>query len=310
MAQLAGALHTYAETVRREDILDEIQDVSPDANYLTTTLSSVPVSQTLHQWAEYYIERDSSNDKSQEGDDNTYSDLTVSTMRTNIAQIVKKPFAVTETEIVVNKVSPKDAYARELSNAMRKLKNSMEFAVIRGTEASGDSGVARETAGFIRMTGNFGGALATTRASGTSLTETEFNDIIAKSWGVTDEYVVDLILLSGSLKRDVSQFTAGNTRNVEADDKRLVRAIEVYESDFGMHELRAHKDMPAASTGTGHALLGLRKELCHIGYLRKPKHVPNSVTGDNKKGHVVTELLAQADSSRSHVYSAGYRLGM
>lgn len=310
MAQLSGALHTYAETVRREDILDEIKDVSPDANYLTTTLSDVAVSQTLHQWPEYYISRDSSNDKSQEGDDNTFADLDVSTMRSNIAQIVKKTFAVTETEIVVDKVSPKDAYARELGNAMRKLKNSMEFAVVRGTEASGGSGVARETAGFIRMTGANSGALYTTRASGTSLTETLFNDFVEKSWSVTDEYVADLILMSGSVKRDVSVFTAGNTRNVEADDKRLVRAISVYESDFGMHELRAHKDMPAASTGSGHGMLGLRKELCHVGYLRKPKHKANSITGDNKKGHVVTELLAQADSSRSHVYFQGLRLGM
>lgn len=309
MAQLSGALHTYAETVRREDILDEIMDVSPDANYLTTILSTVPVSQTLHQWAEYYITRDSSNDKSQEGDDNTYSDLDVSTMRTNIAQIVKKTFAVTETEITVNKVSPKDAYAREMNNAMRKLKNSMEYAVIRGTEASGGSGVARETAGFIRQTGANGG-LFTTRASGASMTESAFNDFVTASWNVTDEYVIDLLLMSGGLKRDVSQFTAGNTRNVPAGDKRLVRAVSVYESDFGLHELRAHKDMPNTATGAGHGILGLRKELAHVGYLRKPKHVMNSVTGDSKKGHIVAELLAQADSSRSHVYQQGYRLGM
>lgn len=309
MAQLAGTLHTAAETVRREDILDEIQDVSPDANYLTTTLSTVPVSQTLHQWAEYYISRDTSNDKSVQGDDNTFSDLDVSTMRSNHTQIVKKTFAVTETEIVVDKVSPKDAYARELGNAMRKLKNSMEYAVIRGTEASQASGVAPETAGFIRMTGANSG-LYTTRASGVSLDETELNDIFDKSWGVTDEYVADLLLVSGSLKRDISAFTAGNTRNVEAEDKRLVRAIEVYESDFGMHEIRAHKDLPAISTATGHGILAIRKELSHVGYLRKPKHVPNSLTGDNKKGHVVTELLAQADSSRSHHYRQGYRLGM
>lgn len=309
MAQLAGALHTYMETVRREDILDEIKDVSPDANYLTTILSDVPVGQTLHQWSEYYISRDSSNDKAVEGDDNSYSDLTVATMRTNVAQIIKKTFSVTETEIIVNKVSPKDAYAREMNNAMRKLKNSMEFAVIRGTEASGGSGVSREMAGFIRQTANLGG-MATTRASGVSLTETAFNDFITASWNVTDEYVVDLILMSGSLKRDVSEFTAGNTKNVDAMDKRLVKAVAVYESDFGIHELRAHKDMPAASTATGHGLLGLRKELCHVGYLRKPKHVPNSVTGDNKKGHIVAELTAQADSSRGHIYQQGYRLGL
>lgn len=304
-----NGIHSIQETVKREDILDEIQNVSPDQNYLTTTLGTEKVDQIWHQWPEMSVARDSSNDKSIEGDDNSFSDLTVPTMRQNTCQIVKKPFAVTETEIVVNKVSPKDAYARELALAMKRLKNSMEYAVIRGTKASGSSGVAREMEGFINAVVSGGGS-SSLRPSGTSLTEAEFNDLLALSWDATDSFVADLILVSGNLKRDISQFTAGNTKNIDAEDKRLVRAISVYESDFGIHEIRAHKDMPHASTTTGHGLLMLRKELCKIGYLRYPKHVPNSITGDSKKGHVVTELAAVAHSSKPHVYRGGYRLGL
>jgi hypothetical protein len=308
MATAPNGIHSIQETVKREDILDEIKDISPDDNPLTTTLGTEEVSQIWHQWPEMYITRDTSVDSAIEGIDNEFSDLTTATMRQNTCQIVKKPFAVTETEIVINKVSPKDAYARELGLAMRRLKNSMEYSVIRGTKASGASGVARQMEGFINAVAGIGSS--SLRPSGTSMTETEFNDQFTISWTATDSFVADLILLSGNLKRDVSLFTAGNTRNVAADDKRLVRAISVYESDFGLHELRAHKDMPAASTTTGHGMLMLRKELCKIGYLRYPKHVPNSVTGDAKKGHVVAELTAVAHSSRSHVYKGGYRLGL
>lgn len=303
MAQLAGVRHTYMDTTRREDLMDEIMDVSPDANYLTTTLSPVEVSQTLHEWTEYYISRDTSNDKAPEGDENTFSDLPQPVKRNNIAQNIKKVFAVSGDDQQAAKVSPKDAYARELSIAMRRWKNSAEYAVIRGTKASGASGVARETEGFINATFNNNGALATVRASGTSLSEDLFNSAVEASYNATDTYIVDLILMNGGVKRDVSKFTAGNTRNVDAEDKRLVQAIAVYESDFGVHELRAHKDMPAA-------LLGLRKELCHVGYFRKPKHVANGVTGDNMKGHVVGSILAQADSSRSHFYVGGLRAGL
>jgi hypothetical protein len=303
-----GVLHTYRESVRREDILDEIKDISPDANPLTTTLGTEPVSQTLHQWPEYYISRNTSNDKSIEGLDNTYADLQVADMRDNICQIVRKPFVVSETNIVVDKVSPKDAYARELGYAMRRLKNAMEFAVIRGTKASGSSGVAREMSGFINQVAGIGSS--SLRPSGTSMTENELNDQFTLSWNSTDSFVADMILVSGSLKRDISLFTAGNTRNIPADDNRLVRNIDVYSSDFGIHEIRAHKDMPSSNATTGHGMLMLRKELCKIGYLRNPKHVPNSTTGDNKKGHVVAELTAVAHSSRSHVYKGGYRLGL
>jgi len=300
-----GVLHTYRETLRREDILDEIQDVSPDANYLTTTLATTPVSQTLHQWPEYYTARSTSNAGAIEGADNTFADLDVATMRVNMTQIITKPFKVSETNIVVDKVSPKDAYNRELYFAMRRAKNDMEFAVLRGTEASGASGVARTTAGFIRQTGNHAGALYTARASGTSLTETLFNsEFLYFSWNQTDDYVADLILMGGRVKSDVSKFTAGNTRNVDAEDKRLVQAISIYESDFGIHELRLHKDMPDG------AMLGIRKELSRVGYLRKPKHVANSVTGDNKKGHIVTELLAESRSARPNVYVSGLRAGL
>jgi hypothetical protein len=308
MAQLTGTLHTYMDTVKREDILDEIQDISPDDNPLTSTLGTESVSATVHQWAEQYISRDTTTDASVQGDDNTFADLTLPTMRSNITQIIKKPFAATETDIVVDKVSPKDAYARELGYAMRRLKNSMEFAVIRGSKVSGASGVAAVMSGFINQVAGIGSS--SLRPSGTSLTETEFNDQMTLSWNATDSFVADMILCSGNLKRDISLFTAGNTRNVPAGDKRLVRAVSVYESDFGMHEIRAHKDMPAAATTTGHGLLLLRKELCKIGYLRPPKHVVNAVTGDNKKGHVVSELTAVARSSRSHVYKGGYRLGL
>jgi len=308
MAQLTGTLHTYMDTVKREDILDEIQDVSPDDNPLTSTLGTEAVSQRTHQWPEQYISRDSATDASPEGDDNSYADLTLPTMRSNMTQVIKKTFAVTETDIAINKVSPKDSYARELGYAMRRLKNSMEFAVIRATAVSGASGTTQYMSGFINQVTAIGSS--SLRPSGTSLTETEFNDQMTISWTATDSFVADLILLSGNLKRDVSLFTAGNTRNVPAGDKRLIRAISVYESDFGLHELRAHKDMPAASTAAGHGMLMIRKELCRIGYLRNPKHVPNAVTGDNKKGHVVTELTAIAHSSRSHVYKGGYRLGL
>jgi hypothetical protein len=306
-----NGMHSIQETVKREDILDEIQDISPDENPLTSTLGTEKVDQIWHQWAEMTVTRDSSVASSIEGDDDSFSDLTAATMRQNTCQIIKKAFAVTETEIVINKVSPRDAYARELSIAMRQLKNSMEYSVIRGTKASGSSGVARQMEGFINATNaTNGGGSSSLRPSGTSLTETELNDLFVLSWNATDAYVADMILVSGNLKRDISLFTAGNTRNVPADDKRLVRAISVYESDFGLHEIRAHKDMPAASTTTGHGLLMIRKELCKIGYLRYPKHVPIAMTGDAKKGHVVAELTAVARSAKPFVYRGGYRLGL
>lgn len=304
MAQLAGVSQTYMDPGRREDLLDQIQDVSPDANYLTTILGTVSVSQTLHEWTEYYTSRPTDNSgKTVEGDDNSFSDLTQLARKNNICQIVKEVFAVSETQVTVDKVSPKDAYAREMGWAMRRWKNKAEYAVLRGTKASGSSGVAREMNGILAEVQANG--LYTARNSGTSLSENEFRDIMSDSWNKTDEYLVDLLLTTGKRKQDFGRFfTTSTPKTIAADDKRLVQALDVIESDFGtLVEIRAHKDMESGS------ILAMRKDLVKVGYLRKPKHVPNGVTGDSQKGHIVGELTTQVGSPRPFVYRAtGYNL--
>jgi len=304
MAQLAGALITYQETLRREDLEDIIEDVSPDSTPLYTTLPKETATQTLHEWSEYYVSRPTSVSKSPEGDENTYSDLTTATRLNNICQVIKDAFAVSETEIAVDKAGPKDAYARELGYAMRRWKSKAEFALVRGSKASGSSGVAREMEGLINFIQNRGGLFTAT--SGASLSEKAFIDMLTASWNVTDEFIIDQVLTTGDLKNDIDNFTAGNTRRIEAGDKRLVKSVSVYEGGPGDNpvEFRAHKDIPA------YTLVGIRKELLAVVHLqgRTPKHVPNAVTGDSRKGHVVGELTLKVGSPRPMVVQTGYNL--
>lgn len=293
---------TYQEAIRREDLIDTIADVSPDQNPLVTMLGVTDATSTLHEWGDYHLSRASSNTGQIEGNDASFADLTVATRKNNICQIIAKNFAVSETEVAVDKAGPRDAFARERMNALRGWKNQMEYAVIRGTKASGSSGVAREMQGihnYIIDEGKY-----TVRASGTSLSETEFNDMIADSWGVTDEYVVDWILTTGPRKRDISTFTANNTRFVQADDKRLTRPVSVYESDFGVHTIKAHKDIPT------NTVMGIRKEMVKIAYLtsRRPKFVELSRTGDAQKGQIIGEGCVEVKGARSFTLRNGYNL--
>lgn len=283
MAQLAGVGQTYQDPTRREDLLDKIADVSPDQNYLGTILAKKEASQTLHEWGNYYTSRPTDNSgKTVEGDENSYADLTQPSRKNNICQIIKEVFAISGTQIAVDKISPRDAYAREMTWAMRRWKNKQEFALIRGTKASGASGVAREMHGIRNWIVDEG--KYTLRASGTSLSENEFNDMVNDSFDVTDQSIVDLILTTGRKKRDISKFTANNTKNIPADDKRLVNSISIYESDFGVHEIRAHKDIVTAE------VMGVKKSNLAIAYLRKPNHEVLGLTGDNKKGQIVGEM--------------------
>lgn len=291
MAMLSGALQTYNDTVRREDLMDVLVDVSPDQNYIQSFAKVGTASQTLHEWGEDYIARNTTNSATIEGDEASFSALTQPTRKNNICQIIKQTFAVSETERTVNKLSPKDAFVYQQGKAMKTWKNQFEFALLRGTKASGSSGVAREMDG-IRNTIVTDG-LYTLRVSGTSLSEVELNDVIVSSWNVTDEYVFDLILTTASKKRDISKFTAGNTRNISAEDKRLVNSISIYESDFGVHEVRAHKDVLAAD------LMGIKKSQITIAYLRKPKMVELGLSGDSAKGMIIGEATVETRGARA-----------
>lgn len=291
MAMLSGALQTYNDTVRREDLMDVLVDVSPDQNYIQYFAKVGEAAQTLHEWGEDYIGRASSNSVSIEGDEASFSALTQPTRKNNICQIIKTTFAVTETERAVNKLSPKDAFAYQQAKSMKTWKNQMEFAAYRGTKASGASGVGREMEGLRNTIVTDG--LYTLRASGTSLSEAEFSDVVVASWNITDEFVFDLVLTTAAKKRDISKFTANNTRNISAEDKRLVNTISIYESDFGIHEIRAHKDTLTAD------LVGVRKSNIHLAYLRKPKMTELGLSGDSKKGMIVGEGTVETRGARA-----------
>ena len=74
---------------------------------------------------------------------------------------------------------------------IREVEEAKEKAAIAGTRASGSSGVARRQDGAIALiTTN-----KTARASGTSFTETEFNDIIKGIYDGGTDSTVDLVLL-------------------------------------------------------------------------------------------------------------------
>ena len=301
MAKLAGAVETYDDVLRREDLMDIIADVSPDKNYLQHIAKRKKASQTLHEWGDLYLSRPTSNAGAIEGNEATFSAPTAATRKNNICQIIEKTFAVTGTEIEVDKVSPVDAYARESGKALRNWKMQLEFALLRGTKASGSSGVAREMQGLRNWVVDEG--LYTQRASGTSLTEVEFNDIVSAVWGVTnDEDVFDLVLTTMKRKQDISKFTAGSTKNIDAKDKRLVNSIMVYESDGGVHEIRAHKDMVA------NEVLCFKKDSIGIAYLREPKVAELAKTGDSKKGQIIGEATIEVMGARAMALRGGYNL--
>lgn len=300
---MAFGLITYDDTVRREDLLDIISDVSPDDNPLTTMLGTTTAKGTYHEWAEDYISRPSSVASSYEGKTTTYSDLTQPSRRGNFTHIVSQSYRVSGTEQAVAVAGMGDPLVYQKGKALRTWKNNAEYNILRSTAASGSSGVARTMIGIAAVvTSHY-----TNRNSGTSLTEDMLLDGLQDVWlDVGSDSSVDLVLAPMALKRRISSFTAGSTKYIDASDKKLVRPVEVYEADTGIVRIMAHKDIASAAATPGPMLLGLREDKWKIAYLRRPAAEDRPKDGDYKGGEILGEFTLEYLAQRANFKQTGF----
>ena len=222
-----------------------------------------------------------------EGADASYKALTSPTRLQNHTQIFRQAFQVSDTEREVNTAAFNDRYAYESTKALKQLKNDMEYAILRGSIASGATDSARQLRGIKQSL-----SLATSQ-SGVSLTETALNDYFQLVWDNGTE--VNAVYGDMYLKRKISTYTANSTINIQAKDRRLINAIDVYEADAAkLVKLFAHRHM-TVSGDTNYDIVGINEDLFRVAYLsgRKPKQRELAKTGDSTKGEIVTEATLE-----------------
>lgn len=297
---MAIGLITYDDASRREDLIDVVTNVSPAE---TPLLSGLPMGQaarqTLHEFTTDTFAAYGDNANA-EGSAFSAVDLTAPARSNNVTQIFIDNVQVSETEKVVDGVVNAEQY--QINKNMREHAKDIELAIMAGSRASGSSGVARRMAGVINsLTTN-----ATTRASGTSLSETVFNDIMELIWNSTGEVATE-VYTGATLKRDISGFTAGNTKNIAADDKRLVRAVDVYESDFGLHKIFLHRNVPSdATASTRMGLVAINPNYHKKSFLRPTKMTPIAKDGDRSRTQIVTEMTLEHRGEATGAYVDGF----
>lgn len=264
----------------REDLYGVITNISPSENSLLSGLARSDASAVTHEWPTDTLKTPGANAQI-EGADATYAARTNPTRANNICQIVKIEFAVSGTEDAATQAGFAKRYAYEMDKAMKEWGNDMEFALMRGTIASTSGSAARSMKGLkAAITTN------ATAQSGVSLSENQLNDYLGTCWDQGGE--PDEIFVGKTLKRRISGFTAGNTKNVAADDRRLINAVDVYESDFGVLKIFKHRYI-TQSGDNNLDIVGIQSDKFKVALLRAPKHEPLAKTGDATKGHIVGE---------------------
>jgi hypothetical protein len=142
--------------------------------------------------------------------------------------------------------------------------------------------------------------------SGDLLGEDVFNSILQAIYdGGTDD-VAGEVYVGGTLKRTISNYTAGSTKNVDSMDKRLIRPVDVYESDFGIQKIFLHRDV--AGSANNREIVVINPNYHVISFLkgRRTKVEKLAKTGDAEKAQIISELTIEHRAEKTGAFFDGF----
>lgn len=314
MAVPAATLETYDMTTIREDLTDAENMISPsETPFLSMIADKGSAKHVLHEWPLTELGAVDSSNRVAEGENAPAVDNpVVSSRRSNYTQISDKVVLVSDTSQRVDAAANIEDLAKQISYKLKELKRDKETMLLSKTvAAAGSSGSARATAGFycFLITNAIRGATGTAptlsggtagypNAAGTAgtpaaLTEDNLNTVIQNCWtqGGEPKYA----LVSAVNKRLISKtFTGYATKYKNADDKKLVNAIDVYESDFGQLQI-----VPDRFT-LGTAVYLIDPNYVKIAELQPTRQLPLARTGHAESRLIQSEFCLEVGNEKAH----------
>lgn len=184
---------------------------------------------------------------------------------------------------------------------MKEFKRDIELALHRGSAVTGTTDAAPQLEGLLNRLATYN-----TSSSGTTLTETVFNDIITLTFATP----VNLrsVYANMFVKRTINGYTTNTQRFVPAGDKRQVDMIEVYESEQGILAIHKSRDQfqSADKTSSGNSFVVLDPSFFTKGWLRTPATKELGLDGDRTRRMVVGECTLIARSEKAGVAGTDY----
>lgn len=308
--------------VAKEDLLEQITNISPSDTPFVSQAPKVGCRHIYHQWL---IDSLGTPDLTGavEGADWSLDSTTVPTRVFNVTMILRKDIGLSESQRAVDTAGFADQYAYEVQKAVKELGIKLEKIVFGAlTTATGASGTARVMKGlqaFITTNtayaGNNGGTVGDATHDGV-VTVGDFNDMLNSIY--TQGGNPEQVYVSPKVKRQISAFgvpgaAAGNVyaKNIAAVDKKLIGAIDFYESDFGLIQIVLDRWVPessntttatASATATGGQMFFLSRAINRLAWLpgRQVHHELIGKRGDSVAGLVVGECTLEVLSEKAN----------
>lgn len=277
----------------RESLWDTIVIINPRETYVATSSEQISVGDVVHSWPQKST-RSVTGRASVQGADPTY-DNTDTTRASNVTQIIQIGYELTGSRAGAPNAVGGDPMAAEKREAMSTWKNELEFSLVRGSLNTGNDSTASRAKGLKY----FASTLATLE-SGKSLDESKYNAYMGNAWDQGIE--IDTVLVGRVHKQRISGFTAGSTKNVDAEESTLYGRVDIYDGDWGRQRIMKHRYV-WQSGDNQYDFLAYESSYVKVGVYRPVKNEPLAKTGDAERGQTIGEYTLQVGNEKAVVLS-------
>lgn len=298
MTPPTNTFQTYQSIGNREDLIDIITNISPMETWFTSNTGSTRAISVFHEWQTDTLASATSNAQI-EGDDATASTVTPTVRLGNYTQILWKVFQISETQRAIVAAGRNDEVDYQTLKKAKELARDIEYAlIINSSTASGASATARQMKGVL---GWIATNLTTATATSQKLDEPTFNKNLSLVWQQGGYPTVTLV--GAYQKQQISGFTS-NVRRIEAEEKKLVNTVDIYESDFGTIMVRLHHILNDQQPGYI-VNLGVL-ELWVKAWLRPVNRIELSKTGSSDRYKIEAELTLESRNEKGSGLMTGF----
>jgi len=296
---------TYDTVGIREDLADIIYSISPTETPFMSGVAKTKATNTSHQWQTDAL-ADVAANAAVEGAAISYGTQTPTTKETNYTQISTKAIQVSGTNDAVTSAGRNSELAYQVAKAAKELKRDMETALLsNNAKVAGDSSTARELGGVQTWietkgsagAGGSGAGKGAARTDGTqrAFTEDQLKEVLRKCYNEGGN--PNMIMVGAFNKQKLSGFTGGSTRFDQAEDRRLVTSIDVYESDFGTLQVAPNRFIRGANATpakVGQDALVLEMDYWAVSFLRDFALQTPAQTADADQRFMVAEYTLES----------------
>lgn len=306
MAIATNSYSTFSAIGRREDLSDVIYNIAPDETPFMNSIGITKATNTLHEWQTDTLAAPVSTNAQLEGDDSPTATAATPTVRLgNYTQISRKIPMVTGSQQQSDNAGRGNELAYQEAKMGLELRRDMETAHLSNTaRVAGNSTTARVSASvlswLITNTSKAGdgsdpatadGAAVRTDGTQRALTESLLKDVLQSVW--TQGGNPDRILVNAFQKRQMDNFTGGNTKMQDMKDEVLHTTFDVYASSWGRLKIVPDRFMRTRD------LLVLQNDMWALSYYRTFKSTPLAKTGDADKKMLIVEQCLEARNEKA-----------